>query len=67
MTGVFLVGSGDPEKRRAVLAEIHRIDGDIADLRRQVKSSLPMAELVELNVKLKALERCRESKIKELN
>lgn len=67
VTGVFSVGSGDPEKRRAVLAEIHRIDGDIADLRRQVKSSLPVAELVELNVKLKALERCRESKIKELN
>ena len=67
VTGVFSVGSGDPERRRAALAEIHRIDGEIADLRRQVKSSLSMAELVELNVKLKALERCRETKIKELN
>lgn len=60
VTGVFSVGSGDPEKRRAALAEIHRIDGEIADLRRQAKAKLPLNDLVELNVSVKRLLRERD-------
>ena len=60
VTGVFSVDEGDPEKRRAALAAIHRLDGEIADMRRQAKAKLPLNDLVELNVSVKRLLRERD-------
>jgi len=61
VTGAYSVAAADPEKRRAALAEIRALDVQIADLRRQAKGNLPLAEKIALNVKIKALQRAREA------
>ena len=60
VTGVFKLGS-DPVQRRANLASIHELEGRLAALRRQVRRDTPIAELVDLNMKIKSLEREREA------
>jgi len=61
VTGAYSVAAADPEKRRAALAEIRALDLQIAELRRQAKGNLPLAEKIALNVKIKALQRAREA------
>ena len=66
VTGVFKLDCGDPARRRAALAAIHELDGRLVALRRQVRRDATMAELIDLNMKIKSLEREREALAEQL-
>ena len=67
VTGNFKPNCQDAEKRRAALAAIHTLDGQIAELKRQAKKVLTLSQSIELNIQIKDLERKRTAKVMDLS
>lgn len=66
VTGRFRPECRDPEARRVALDGIRRIDLELGELKRRIKPALALAELIDLNVKIKSLERTRAGQIQRL-